>query len=67
MHPMYTRGFDRCLTRVSPSVAAMIRKGGYLIYQRIAKLIRNKIAFAWFVCGMYMGSNIDFQPCSIHL
>ncbi len=22
MHPIYTRGFDRCLTRVSPSVAA---------------------------------------------
>lgn len=22
MHPMYTRGFGRCLTRVSPSVAA---------------------------------------------
>ena len=44
MHPIYTRGFFRCLTRVSPSVAAPSSKKWTL-----NKLLesRNRYLLVW--------------------
>jgi hypothetical protein len=47
MHPIYTRGFFRCLTRVSPSVAAPSSKKMDLtqIYKKVEAMNSNFLAW----------------------